>query len=138
MLPLRHFEQLTGWLSSPWCFAMPPPAPPLLPPIKVPQGYHYLDPDTKVKIVDMVDDQIVFKVSGYQGRYLLYADNAPGYKWVYGTQDYEDQVKQNNIGNPHFDWHEWARYSVDHMWYIKVPTNPGYQTKMLFLEETQL
>ena len=135
---LRHFEQLTDWHLSPWKDLVPPPAPPLLPPIKSPQGYKYLEPDTKVCMVAQDADQVVFSVSGYPGNYLLmYAEIAPGYKWVYLTQGNHNQVIQYNQGKPDFNLKEWIRYSVDHKWYIKLSENPGYQTKMLILQEYQ-
>ena len=76
---------------------MRPPAPPLLPPIKVPHGYKYLEPDTKVSMVAQDADQVVFNESGYPGHYLLmYAQDAPGYNWVYLTQANHNQVIQYN------------------------------------------
>ena len=133
---LRHFEQLTDWHQSAWKDVMLPPAPPLLPPIKSHQGYKYLEKDTKVCMVGHFADQVVFKVSGYPGHYLLkYAENEPGYKWVYLTKANQIQVLQHMLWTPNFEWDEWTRYSVGHKWYIKLSVNSVYHTKMFFLQE---
>ena len=134
---LRHFEQLIDWHTSAWRLAMPPPAPPLLPPIKSHQGYKYLEPDTKVCIVGHFANQyFVFKVSGYPGHYLLkYAENEPGYKWVYWTEDNQNEVLQENEWKHNFDMKEWTRFSMGHEWYIKISKDVGYHTKMFYLQQ---
>ena len=138
LLPLRHLEQLTDWHTSPWKYLVSPPAPPLLPPIKLDHGYKYLLPNTKVLFYGHNADQTVFEVSGYEGLYqLMYAENEPGYKWDYLTPAIANQVLQENQAEPNFNWKEWTRYSVDHKWYIKMVADPGYHTKMLVLQELQ-